>query len=1112
MSREERIYIPQRTAWQGIIAGNSLAQLEHTGKTESVYVGEYDKRGVKGWMVQRANEDRILVVNKRTSASPFQAVLYIPGITGVPTSDEDMTDGWQWLQPKTTKLDDADEMGRRSTCARESWSNRFAFLKEVYDDRDILVTPGLRTPQMGALHAALAHWSVTQEVGTVVMPTGTGKTEVMLALLTKERPESLLIIVPTDALRDQIADKFLTLGVLQQCGVVRKGAMLPVVGKVKRRFHSADDVGRFFKCCNVAVATMAVIGKCSDVMQVAIAKACTHLFIDEAHHAPAPTWDSFRKHVRAEQKPVLQFTATPFRRDGKLVGGVSIFTYPLKKAQDERFFTRITFISIWEYRLDHGDEAIATRAIQALKNDLNHGRDHLLMARTNTIDRANQVHRIYERLTPEFSPLIVHSKQKKAVRAAAIKAIRGRHSRIIVCVDMLGEGFDLPQLKIAALHDIHKSLAVTLQFVGRFTRTATGLGDATVIANAADADVEEALEDLYSKDSDWDDVLQKLSEGETVKQRQRSDFIEGFQNVSPGIPLENIYPKMSTVVYKTKCKNWRYAALRRHLKNTDFLLEPDVNHTKRVLLYITREPFPVAWGKTQSVQNLLYELYLYHWDECQNLLFINSTNNRSTHYVLAKTLAGEDVELIRGEQVYRSLHNIERLILTNLGMIDQFSRAVRFTMRVGSDIKNGLVPASVGSRRKTNLFGRGYEHGESTSIGASFKGRIWSQRVAEDILEWVKWCQNVGKKLSDDSISTDKIIEQSIVPEPITERPNLIPLAIEWPPNLLKRNEEAVSVEIGEVTCPFYEVDLKITTFRDSGPLRFHVAIDDETKVEYEVKFSGNQVNYVPTSDAIVHLSISGTRLTLTEWFQEHSPLITFEDTSQLVYNQLATPKSERKPFDASTIEGWTWDGVEQRKESQYSAIDNAQRLELRRDSIQYHVIEYLKAADTNYDIIFDDDGTREIADIVALKVADDDLLVHLFHCKYSSRNKPGVRVQDVYEVCGQAQKSVDWKYKERDLFGRLKLREQKRMQVFGITRFAMGNLQRLDEVRRQFRNLDSKFHIYIVQPGLNAQEVDGHILDILGATELYVKVTINAPLTIIGSGKGTMQGGSDSD
>jgi hypothetical protein len=55
----------------------------------------------------------------------------------------------------------------------------------------------------------------------------------------------------------------------------------------------------------------------------------------------------------------------------------------------------------------------------------------------------------------------------------------------VICVDMLGEGFDLPELKIAAFHDIRKSLAVTLQLAGRFTRFRPDLGEATFIANIA---------------------------------------------------------------------------------------------------------------------------------------------------------------------------------------------------------------------------------------------------------------------------------------------------------------------------------------------------------------------------------------------------------------------------------------------------------------------------------------------------------------------------------------------------------------------------------------------------------------------------------------------------
>ena len=47
---------------------------------------------------------------------------------------------------------------------------------------------GLREPQIGALHAVLAHWTTrSTSPATVVMPTGTGKTETMLALPRHQR-------------------------------------------------------------------------------------------------------------------------------------------------------------------------------------------------------------------------------------------------------------------------------------------------------------------------------------------------------------------------------------------------------------------------------------------------------------------------------------------------------------------------------------------------------------------------------------------------------------------------------------------------------------------------------------------------------------------------------------------------------------------------------------------------------------------------------------------------------------------------------------------------------------------------------------------------------------
>jgi superfamily II DNA or RNA helicase len=65
---------------------------------------------------------------------------------------------------------------------------------------------------------------------------------------------------------------------------------------------------------------------------------------------------------------------------------------------------------------------------------------------------------------------------------------------------MLGEGFDLPNLKIAAIHNIRKSLPITVQLAGRFTRTKfdESLGNASIIVNLKDTDVRKELEKFYA--------------------------------------------------------------------------------------------------------------------------------------------------------------------------------------------------------------------------------------------------------------------------------------------------------------------------------------------------------------------------------------------------------------------------------------------------------------------------------------------------------------------------------------------------------------------------------------------------------------------------------------
>ncbi|MGO9602796.1 MAG: DEAD/DEAH box helicase family protein [Candidatus Binataceae bacterium] len=84
----------------------------------------------------------------------------------------------------------------------ESWVGAFSYVQED-PDREL---PGLRAPQIGGVHAVQAHWSTADTPATVVMPTGTGKTETMLAILVSSRCQRLLVVVPTDGRRSLCDD------------------------------------------------------------------------------------------------------------------------------------------------------------------------------------------------------------------------------------------------------------------------------------------------------------------------------------------------------------------------------------------------------------------------------------------------------------------------------------------------------------------------------------------------------------------------------------------------------------------------------------------------------------------------------------------------------------------------------------------------------------------------------------------------------------------------------------------------------------------------------------------------------------------------------------------
>ncbi len=79
---------------------------------------------------------------------------------------------------------------------------------------------GFRPGQLGALHSVAAHFSVYDEPAIVSLPTGYGKTAVIMALPFLLGSNRVLVVEPTDVLRRQTSAHFGELSTLRKLKVL----------------------------------------------------------------------------------------------------------------------------------------------------------------------------------------------------------------------------------------------------------------------------------------------------------------------------------------------------------------------------------------------------------------------------------------------------------------------------------------------------------------------------------------------------------------------------------------------------------------------------------------------------------------------------------------------------------------------------------------------------------------------------------------------------------------------------------------------------------------------------------------------------------------------------
>ncbi|MBK1856035.1 DEAD/DEAH box helicase family protein [Verrucomicrobiaceae bacterium 5K15] len=933
----------------------------------------------------------------------------------------------------------------------------------------------LRPAQLGAVHSLLAHWSLSTEPATVVLPTGTGKTETMLVTTLVDQAARTLVIVPTKDLKDQIAEKFMSWGMLRRLGVIPSDAPNPKVLVLSKTITDASHLDHI-NSADVVVATPALLARAPQTIKSKLRKAFSHVYFDEAHHVVAVEWDGI-KSLFSKSK-IVQFTATPYRNDRKPIEGNLIYNYPLSLALADKCFSPISLVAVDERHPRKKDQAIADAAMARLNEDRANGLTrHRMMVRAETQTKADALYKKYQEWFPKERIALVHSGIKG--RRAIVEQIKEGEFDLVVCVDMLKEGFDYPDFKIAAVHGVHKSLAVLLQFIGRFTRTQKGLGDASFVVNYAAEKISLELEDLFQEGSGWEHVIKEIADAKKNEAESLLAFLQGCQPYSgfdsPDIELNPklVYPALSCVCYQCSKVDWAKFNEAFNLKKYA-LSQPYINPDENVFYFTTQKREKVKWARTKELRDQTWDLIVIHHDSENKMLYVGFSEKRLDVDNLVEKISAAKPRPLKGDRVFRSFDSIKRLCIVHAGIFKPANHLHRYSRLSGADVTTELTRWKTEGRcDKSDFVGVGFRYGFPVSVGASVKGKIWSPARVGDLKQWKEWCLAIGAMVTNEKIDSNLLLEDSAKKIELKEYPDdVVVLAADWSDGLYDRIHK-LTLEIPKGgSMLLAESSLKFKAIKGTkAELILFIGTESHP---FSILLGGEKGHCIEGLETI-EVQVAGLKadpVSLTQFFQENPPalfLLNGCTISGCIHTDYGEGDIHAIPHER--IESLPWGGVDFKIESIYKGSTQ------RKNSIQEYMMKRL--VDTGARVVFNDDNAGESADIVAVFVEDGLVRFELVHCKYSKATA-GARLSDLYEVCGQAIVSLRYKWKPEELIKHLERRNA--TGVLKNKRFYHGSSAILEEIKKALKYSDVLFEFSIAQPGVESSSLTPEMKRLLGS------------------------------
>ncbi|RMN90144.1 hypothetical protein ALQ50_03085 [Pseudomonas coronafaciens pv. coronafaciens] len=946
---------------------------------------------------------------------------------------------------------------------------------------------GFRPGQLGALHAVLAHFSVQDDPALVCLPTGYGKTSLMMALPYLLKSRRVLIVEPTDALRKQVASHLSELSTLRRIGALPDDCRLPEVLLHIGRVGSTEE-WRLLERYDVVVSTP---GSSSPVYDQPPPVDLFDLVIfDEAHHAPANSWVAYLQHLSASKFVFL--TATPFRNDKLLIPGKLIYRYPVMRAIEEGAFDPVTFRAVViGDDLDDAeiDRAIAQAAVEQFNEDRANGYDHRMFIRAASIQGAKDLVPLYQGLG--LAVEAINSRLTKRRQDQVEEALRSGELDGIVCVDMFGEGYDFPKLKVAALHAPHKSLVPTIQFIGRFARVDEATGGPTLIAPISR--IQEATASLLREGVNLAQMIDEAAHDQIQASVLDQEFIES-------LPVRRQAESDYDAVSPLSLNLYTHVRIFHCDEAPDFLrLDTKVGRNLRIAkqwatadgsisLVLTADETSPQWMVADALMDVRHDAFLLMYFPESQFCFIGSTLRTERLYLsIMDDVCLGNCRPLSYEETSRARAGLEAVHFFNLGFKSQALNSQGETYRVmtGPQAERAVTSGDSRAFSQGHYFGSGHNGHIRETVGASSSSRIWSnQRLSTP--DFVQWVQTLNARISGNAPITATQLDQVRIATKLQRLPEVV-IAANWPRQGFKHNPRLRYRANPEARDRYSRLaEWELLGFQVEPNLERMVFSVAHLDGVVEMCFHLGSARMITRTTPVVTLDVESAHdnwIPFDDWLSEYSPVFYAADRSSFEgMNLMAPPVLQTQGLAAGDAASIDWAGCAIRVEflpNDNSARTIARRAALNgRRTVQEHLAQHLLNL-PNVQAIFYDHRTGEAADYICItRDARGEVSVDFYHCKGAGGPANGGRVEDVYEVAGQLVKCAY--YCDVPTLLQHMADRMNPARHSAPSSFIRGTLREVEEILNATLATRLSFCVIGVQPGIRRTMVDHRLSDLM--------------------------------